>query len=99
MLISEVLRILDTQEQPVRESVAQAGGAFAALLSAQGRADGAPVVPEQPRGGLTAAIGNAVSARNAAEQFPLGQHSYDTFLRALKDAKKPRALHRLDLFQ
>ncbi len=99
MLISEVLRILDTQQQPLREPAAQTGDAFAALLSAQGRADGVPVAPDQPREGLAASMGNTVSARSAAGQFPLGQRSYDTFLRALKDAKKPRALHRLDLFQ
>ena len=99
MLISEVLRILDRHDLPARE-VAAAGEPFSALLSAQGLSAVAPAMPETPRGSsASAGAGSSLSPKVGAGLFPVGQRSYDNFLRALEESRKPRASHCLDLFQ
>lgn len=101
MLISEVLRILDNQDARPREAAVPAGESFSVLLSAQGLAPGSPAAPAVigRESGTAAASGNAVSPREGAELFPVERCSYDSFLRALEESKKPRPSHALDLFQ
>ncbi len=99
MLISEVLRILDRHDLSPQE-VAAAGEPFSALLSAEEISAGVPALPETMRGSSpTAGAGNSLPSKVGAGLFPVGQRTFDSFLRALEVTRKPRASHRLDLFQ
>ncbi len=101
MLISEVLRILDSQDARPREAAAPAGESFSALMAAEGIAPGIPPAPAtiQGEGGDAAAKGNSGSPRGGSDLFPVERRSYDSFLRALEESKNPPSSHALDLFQ
>ena len=101
MLISSVLSILDKQDVSPREAVASAAEPFAALLApgfpAQGRA---PSLPELRHDNMEVlSRGQPLAPKDRAAMFSVEQRSYDSFLRALEESRKPPGAHALDLFQ
>lgn len=101
MLISEVLRILDRQDATTREAVAPVAEPFSSFLPAAGGEPNIPVVRPEPGHEGFEAMSRvlAPSPKNSAAMFSIEQRSYDNFLRALEESKKPRASTILDLFQ
>ncbi len=100
MLISAVLRILDQNDPSARGSAVKAAEPFSAYLSSQGFGEAAPPIPEaHSQGSSPIGPDNASSPKSGNELFPLGQRTYDSFVRALKDSKTRRTAHRLDIFR
>jgi hypothetical protein len=102
VLISSVLRILDNHELPSAEAVAQAAEPFAGFLSSAVSPAGTPLpLTETRQGNNVEAMGKVqpLPPKDRAAIFSVEQRSYDSFLRALEEARKPLSTHALDLFQ
>ena len=102
MLISAVLRILDGQDLPATETVAKTAEPFAGLLSSAASAPGMPApLTEIRQDNSMEALGKVqpLPPKDRAAIFSVEQRSYDSFLRALEEARKPLGAHALDLFQ
>jgi hypothetical protein len=101
VLISAVLRILDNHDLPAREPVASAAEPFAALLASAGPAPGMPSSLSEIRQDNMEALSmvQPLPPKDRAAIFSVEQQSYDSFLRALEEARKPLGTHALDLFQ
>jgi len=102
VLISAVLRILDSHDLPAAETAAQAAEPFADFLSSAASSPGlsSPLADLRPENALEA-LGKVqnVPPKERAAVFSVEQRSYDSFLRALEEARKPLKVHAVDLFQ
>ncbi len=101
MLISSVLSILDKQDVSPREAGASAAESFAALLAPGFPAQGRPSSIPEVRHDNVEVVSRVqpLPPKDRAALFSVEQRSYDSFLRALEESRKPLGAHALDLFQ
>jgi hypothetical protein len=101
VLISSVLSILDKQDVSPREAVGSVTEPFAALLApgfpAQDRPPSTPEIRHENMELLSRV--QSLPPKVRAAMFSVEQRSYDSFLRALEESRKPLGAHALDLFQ
>lgn len=104
MLISSVLSILGGREtaSEVGKAASPAGAEpFAAMLD-RGKTvlNRASDVPDFLQDGMAVRDrAQTLQPKERAAIFSVQKHSFDSFLRALEESKKPLGVHALDLFQ
>jgi hypothetical protein len=96
------LRILDNHDLPAVEAVAQTAEPFAGFLASAAPAAGiSSPLSEIRQDNSMQALGTVqpLPPKDRAAIFSVEQRTYDSFLRALEEARKPLGAHALDLFQ
>jgi hypothetical protein len=98
--MSSVLRILDRQTVSPPDTAPMAAESFAAVLSSSGPAQEKRFDSAEIRQELASmSREHPLPPKDRAAVFSVEQRTYDTFLRALNESKKPLSAHALDLFQ